>query len=46
MGRGQRRDRLHPSRLSWVNRIGVQFAAVRYFALDGTDHATYKQQAA
>jgi hypothetical protein len=30
---------------SWLNRIEAQFTALRYFALDGTDHATHKEQA-
>ena len=30
---------------SWLNRIEAQFTALRYFALDGTDHASHKQQA-
>jgi transposase len=34
-----------PSNASWLNRIEAQFTALRYFALDGTDHATHKQQA-
>ena len=28
-----------------VNRIEAQFTALRYFALDGTDHASHKEQA-
>jgi hypothetical protein len=31
--------------LSWLNRIEAQFTALRYFTLDGTDHASYKEQA-
>jgi transposase len=34
-----------PSNASWLNRIEAQFTALRYFALDGTDHATHKEQA-
>jgi transposase len=34
-----------PSGASWLNRIEAQFTALRYFALDGTDHATHKEQA-
>ncbi len=34
-----------PSNASWLNRIEAQFTALRYFALDGTDHATHKDQA-
>ena len=29
----------------WLNRIEAQFQALRYFALDGTDHASHKEQA-
>ncbi|WSI21576.1 transposase [[Kitasatospora] papulosa] len=29
---------------SWLNRIEAQFTALRYFTLDGTDHATHKEQ--
>jgi hypothetical protein len=28
-----------PFYASWLNRIEAQFHALRYFALDGTDHA-------
>jgi hypothetical protein len=28
-----------------ANRIEAQFTALRYFALDGTDHTTHKEQA-
>jgi hypothetical protein len=39
MGRGeQRRDRLYPDEFFLVNRVEAQFTALRYFALDGTDH--------
>jgi len=34
-----------PTNASWWNRIEAQFTALRYFALDGTDHATHRQQA-
>jgi transposase len=34
-----------PTNSSWLNRIEAQFTALRYFALDGTGHATHKQQA-
>jgi hypothetical protein len=34
-----------PSSASWLNRIEAQFTALRYFALDGTDHASHKEQA-
>ncbi|QKW54063.1 IS630 family transposase [Streptomyces buecherae] len=33
-----------PTNSSWLNRIGAQFTALRYFTLDGTDHATHKEQ--
>ena len=33
-----------PTNSSWLNRIEAQFTALRYFALDGTDHATHEQQ--
>lgn len=29
---------------SWLNRIEAQFTALRYFALDGTDHASHDEQ--
>jgi hypothetical protein len=28
-----------------LNRVEAQFAALRYFTLDGTDHATHDEQA-
>jgi transposase len=34
-----------PSNASWLNRIEAQFTALRYFALDGTGHASHKEQA-
>jgi transposase len=34
-----------PANCSCLNRIEAQFTALRYFALDGTDHASHKQQA-
>jgi hypothetical protein len=34
-----------PTNSSWLSRIEAQFTALRYFALDGTDHATHKDQA-
>jgi transposase len=34
-----------PTNASWLNRIEAQFTALRYFALDGTDHATHQEQA-
>jgi hypothetical protein len=29
---------------SWLNRIEPQFTALRYFTLDGTDHASHAEQ--
>ena len=34
-----------PFYASWLNRIEAQFQALRYFALDGTDHETHRAQA-
>jgi transposase len=34
-----------PTNSSWLNRIEAQFTALRYFALDGTDHPSHKEQA-
>ena len=34
-----------PTNSSWLNRIEAQFTALRYFALNGTDHRTHKEQA-
>jgi hypothetical protein len=34
-----------PDGSHWLNRVEAQFTALRYFALDGTDHASHKQQA-
>ncbi|WRZ08911.1 transposase [Streptomyces sp. NBC_00385] len=33
-----------PTNSSWLNRIEAQFTALRYFTLDGTDHADHKEQ--
>lgn len=33
-----------PTDGSWLNHIGAQFTALRYSALDGTDHAGHKEQ--
>jgi transposase len=33
-----------PANASWLNRIEAQFTALRYFALDGTDHASHREQ--
>ena len=33
-----------PFYASWLNRIEAQFTALRYFALDGTDHPTHEAQ--
>jgi transposase len=32
-----------PTNSSWLNRIEAQFTALRYFALDGTDHHSHKE---
>ncbi len=32
-----------PTNSSWLNRIEAQFTALRYFTLDGTDHASHKE---
>jgi transposase len=34
-----------PTYSSWLNRIEAQFTALRYFALDGTDHGSHREQA-
>ena len=34
-----------PTYSSWLNRIEAQFQALRYFALDGTDHNSHAEQA-
>jgi transposase len=34
-----------PTNASWWNRIEAQFTALRYFALDGTDHTSHQEQA-
>jgi hypothetical protein len=34
-----------PTNASWLNRIEAQFTALRYFTLDGTDHASHHEQA-
>ncbi|MET7970949.1 hypothetical protein [Micromonospora sp. NPDC005305] len=34
-----------PTNSSWLNRVEAQFTALRYFALDGTDHASHTEQA-
>jgi transposase len=33
-----------PTNSSWLNRIEAQFTALHSFALDGTDHASHKEQ--
>jgi transposase len=33
-----------PTNASYLNRIEGHFAALRYFTLDGTDHASHKEQ--
>lgn len=32
-----------PFNASWMNRIEAQFTGLRYFALDGTEHATHEE---
>jgi hypothetical protein len=45
-GGEQRRDRLYADQFILVKpHIEAQFTALRYFALDGTDHASHKEQA-
>ena len=34
-----------PTNSSWLNRIEAQFTALRYFALDGTDDPSHREQA-
>src|SRR5215831_16627715 len=34
-----------PTNASWMNRIEAQFTALRYFAIDGTDHPSHREQA-
>ena len=34
-----------PTNASWLNRIEAQFQALRYFTLDGADHASHAEQA-
>jgi hypothetical protein len=34
-----------PTNSSWLNRIEARFTALRYFALDGTDHASHQERA-
>jgi transposase len=34
-----------PTNSSWLNRVEAQFTALRYFALDGTDFPSHKEQA-
>lgn len=34
-----------PTNSSWLNRIEAPFTALRYFTLDGTDHASHREQA-
>lgn len=33
-----------PTHGSWLNRIEAEFAALRYFALNGTDHRSHEEQ--
>ena len=34
-----------PTNSSWLNRVEAEFTALRYFALDGTGHASHREQA-
>ena len=34
-----------PHYASWLNRIEAHFQALRYFCVDGTDHASHAEQA-
>ena len=34
-----------PTYSSWLNRLEAQFQALRYFTLEGTDHASHREQA-
>ena len=43
--RGSKHDQQLIGRNFGLNRIEAQFTALRYFALDGTDHASHKEQA-
>jgi len=40
----QRRGPASARCASWLNRIEAQFEALRYFALDGTDHRSHEEQ--
>lgn len=33
-----------PANSLWLNRVEAQFTALRYFTLNGTDHASHKEQ--
>jgi transposase len=33
-----------PANAPWLNRIEAQFTALRYVALNGTDHASHEEQ--
>jgi hypothetical protein len=33
-----------PANSSWMNRLECQFTALREFTLNGTDHATHREQ--
>lgn len=33
-----------PTNASWLNRIECHFSALRYFALNGTDHQSHEEQ--
>ena len=46
LGSGQQRQLAYaPFHGSWLNWIEPQFTALRYFALDGTDHPSRREQA-
>ena len=45
LGRGNNVELVYlPTYASWLNWIEPEFAALRYFALDGTDHRTHAWQ--
>ncbi|MER7475539.1 transposase [Micromonospora sp. NPDC000018] len=44
MKRAACRTGVPPTYASWLNWIEAEFAAVRYFALNGTDHRSHAEQ--
>jgi hypothetical protein len=45
VGRGEQRElACTPTNSSWLNRIEAEFTALRYFAVDGSDHRTHREQ--